>query len=319
MELEVRHLRLMLAVTEEGSVTRAGQRLHLTQSALSHQLRDIEERLGTALFLRIKRRMIPTEAGEKLLQTARLVLNQLESAETEIGQMAQNRLGTLRLATECYTCYHWLPSVLKSFHSSYPGVEVKIVVEATHHPIAALLNGQLDLAITSDKLHDSRLRYRSLFSDEMVVIMAPGHPLAERPYIRPRDFEGEHLILYVGREESTLFERVLIPAGVEPARLSTVSLTEAIIEMVRAGLGISVLAHWAIRDQILSGRLVGKPVTKKGLHRDWQAATLKREYAPQYIDAFVDLLARPTMPLNQSGIVRLVSSRQDLHDGDLQL
>jgi LysR family transcriptional regulator for metE and metH len=309
MELEIRHLKLVLAVIEEGSVTKAGHRLHLTQSALSHQLRDIEERLGTALFLRINRKMIPTEAGEKLLQTARLVLNQLENAETEISHLAQNRLGTLRLATECYTCYHWLPAVLKSFHASYPGVEVKIVVEATRQPIAALLNGQLDLAITSDKHQDNRLSYRHLFSDEMVAIMAPDHPLAARPFIRPRDFEGEHLLLYVGREESTLFERVLIPAGVEPARLSTVALTEAIIEMVRAGLGISVLARWAIRDQLLSGKLVGRPVTKKGLHRQWRAATLRRDYAPEYIDAFVDLLARPAMPINNAGIVRLVSSR----------
>jgi LysR family transcriptional regulator, regulator for metE and metH len=309
MELEVRHLKLMLAVTEEGGVTKAGQRLHLTQSALSHQLRDIEERLGTALFLRINKKMIPTEAGEKLLQTARLVLNQMEHAETEIGQMAQNRLGTLRLATECYTCYHWLPAVLKSFHASYPGVEVKIVVEATRQPIAALLNGQLDLAIISDKNLDRRLSYHSLFADEMVAVMSPDHPLAGRPYIRARDFAGEHLILYVAREESTLYERLLIPAGVEPARLSQVSLTEAIIEMVRAGLGISVLARWAIRDQLASGRLIGRPVTRKGLHRQWQAATLRRDYAPEYIGAFVDLLARPVMPLNQSGIVRLVSGR----------
>ena len=309
MELEVRHLKLVLAVTEEGSVTKAGHRLHLTQSALSHQLRDIEERLGTALFLRINKRMIPTEAGRKLLQTARLVLNQLDIAETEIVQMAQNRLGTLRLSTECYTCYHWLPSVLKSFHASYPGVEVRIVVEATHQPVSALLDGQLDLAITSTRTADVRLRHRPLFSDEMVVIMAPDHSLATRPCIRPRDFENEHLILYVGREESTLYNRVLKPAGVEPGRMSTVSLTEAIIEMVRAGLGISVLARWAIRDQIESGRLIAKPVTKQGLHRQWQAVTLNRDYSPEYIDSFVDLIARPAMPLKQSGIVRLVSGR----------
>ena len=309
MELEIRHLNLMLAVTEEGSVTRAGERLHLTQSALSHQLRDIEERLGTALFLRVNRKMIPTPAGEKLLQTARLVLSQMQSAETEITQMAENRVGTLRLATECYTCYHWLPAILKSFHTSYPGVEVKIAVEATHQPLVALLNGQLDLAITSESPSDRRLDSRPLFSDEVVVVMAPDHPLATKPYIRARDFAKEHVILYVGPEESTLYARILRPAGVEPLRHSQISLTEAIIEMVRAGLGISVLARWAVRDQLASGKLIGKPVTRKGLHRQWKGVTLKRDYAPEYIEAFVDLLARPVMPLNQSGIVRLVSSK----------
>ena len=309
MELEIRHLRLMVAVTEEKSVTRAGERLHLTQSALSHQLRDIEERLGTTLFLRINKKMIPTEAGEKLLETARLVLNQVEHTESEIAQMAANRLGTLRLSTECYTCYHWLPGVLKTFHSSYPGVEVRIVVEATRQPIAALLNGKLDLAIVSETDNDRRLSYRALFTDEMVVVMAPDHPFASRPYIRTRDFAGEHLFLYVQPEESTFYQRVLIPAGVAPARFSQVALTEAIIEMVRAGLGISVLARWAIRDQLSSGKLVGKPVTTKGLHRQWRAATLKRDPVPAYLEEFVDLLAKPAMPLNRPGVVRLVSSK----------
>jgi LysR family transcriptional regulator for metE and metH len=300
----------MVAVTEEKSVTKAGERLHLTQSALSHQLRDIEERLGTSLFLRINKKMIPTEAGEKLLQTARVVLDQMEYTEDEIAQMAANRLGTLRLSTECYTCYHWLPGVLKTFQASYPGVEVKIVVEATHQPIAALLNGQLDLAIVSATENDRRLNYRPLFTDEMIVVMSPDHPLAAQPYIHARDFVDEHLMLYVKPEESTFFQRVLVPAGVAPARFSQVSLTEAIIEMVRAGLGISVLARWAIKDQIDSGKLVGRPVTKKGLHRHWQAATLRRERPPEYLEAFVDLLAKPAMPLNRPGVVRLVSSKR---------
>src|ERR671939_869871 len=149
MKLDIRHLKLIVAVTEEKSVTRAGERLHLTQSALSHQLRDIEEKLGTPLFIRLNKRMLLTQAGERLLNAAPLVLGELRRAEEDIRQIAQHREGMLRISTECYTCYHWLPAVLRPFHDLFPRVEVRIVAEATRRPLAALLDGRLDLAIIS--------------------------------------------------------------------------------------------------------------------------------------------------------------------------
>src|SRR5438093_8523375 len=113
MDLEVRHLRLVSAVAELGSLTRAGDRLHLTQSALSHQLRDIESRLGTPLFLRVGKRMVLTPAGERLLRSAESVLTTIERTEDAIRNLAGAERGVLRLTTECYTCYHWLPALLK--------------------------------------------------------------------------------------------------------------------------------------------------------------------------------------------------------------
>src|SRR5215471_5991500 len=145
MNLDIRHLKLIVAVTEEKSVTRAGEVLHLTQSALSHQLREIEDKLGTPLFLRMNKKMILTPAGDRLLRTARQVLDEVKLAEDHISQIAANRLGTLRVSTECYTCYHWLPEVMKQFRRKFPGVEVKIEAQATHRPIQALLEGTLDL------------------------------------------------------------------------------------------------------------------------------------------------------------------------------
>lgn len=310
MHLDIRHLKLIVAVTEEKSVTKAGERLHLTQSALSHQLRDIEERLGTPLFLRMNKKMILTQAGERLLRTARQVLDELKRAEDHISQIAASKQGTLRISTECYTCYHWLPDVMKEFSRKFPGVEIKIELQATHRPIQALLHGKLDLAIVSSFERDKRLLYQPLFGDELVAIMAVDHPLALRPYIRARDFADQHVILYVPPEESTLFEKLLRPAGIMPARVSEVQLTEAIIEMVKAGLGVSVLARWAIEGQMASGKLVARPLTSKGLHRQWQAVTIKQDFAPTYINEFVALLSRPAMPLVQPGIVRLVSGKR---------
>src|ERR1051326_328295 len=131
IRLEIRHLKLLASVAEHGSVTEAGRRLHVTQSALSHQLRDAEEKLGTALFLRLGRKMVLTPAGEKMLICARKVLDEMHGAEGQITGLNGSTRGVIRVSTECYTCYHWLPPVLKKFHAKFPGVEVNIVLEAT--------------------------------------------------------------------------------------------------------------------------------------------------------------------------------------------
>src|SRR5262249_9850568 len=144
MDLEVRHLRLVAAVADLGSLTRAGDRLHVTQSALSHQLRDIESRLGTPLFLRVGKRLVLTPAGERLLASSREVLDRLDRTEGEIRRMAEDRAGLIRLSTECYTCYHWLPALLARFRPGFPRVDVRIDVAATHRPLEKMLAGQLE-------------------------------------------------------------------------------------------------------------------------------------------------------------------------------
>ncbi len=300
MDIEVRHLQLVATVAEEGSLTKAGGRLHLTQSALSHQLRDIEARLGVLLFRRLNKKMFLTQAGERLLRSSHVVNGELERARREIQQMAKGDAGVLRISTECYTCYHWLPSLLKRFNEDFSNVDVRIVVEATHRPIQALLNGKLDLAIVgSNSAPEPNLRYEPLFQDELVVIMPPNHPLRSRRCVEAEDFAGENLFVYdlpVPDKEITVLKQVLLPAGISPKRLSRVQLTEAIIELVKAGLGISVLAKWAVRPYIKSGDLVALPLTKKGFYRQWRAAIIKDEPAPEYTMEFIRLLANHSMP-----------------------
>lgn len=302
MKLEIRHLQLVVAITEEQSVTRAGERLRLTQSALSHQLRDLEDRLGTPLFLRLNKKMRPTQAGERLLVSARQILGELRRVEEELALTENGNHGSLRISTECYTCYHWLPKTLKEYNRRFPGVDVQIVLEATHHPVQALLNDKLDLAIVSSALRDKRLHVEPLFQDEVVAILNPAHPLTRRPYLRAEDFLNERLFLYVPPKESDLFRTLFTPAGVKPAKVSVVQLTEAIFEMVKAGLGVAVMARWAVQDQIDAGLLVSRPVTRKGLHRQWSAAWRKKDSAPSYYRGFIDLLASPATPfsLNKS-------------------
>lgn len=292
MELELRHLKLICAIADNGTVTKAATRLHLSQSALSHQLNDLEAGLGVSLFRRLPRRMVLTPAGEGLLAPARHVLAELRQAQQQISASPAEEKGVIRISTECYTCYHWLPAKLKEFHAAFPNVDVQIVVEATHQPIRALLRGRLDVAIVADPAPARNLSSRLLFQDELVVIVNPEHPLGSRPFARAEDFIGEHLITYsIPLDQLTLFQEVLRPARVRPARHSQVELTEAIVEMVKAGLGISVLARWAVAPQLKAASLRAVPLTKTGFFRKWSAVTLRQKHSPAYLTAFLNLLA----------------------------
>jgi LysR family transcriptional regulator for metE and metH len=291
MDLEIRHLRLVVAIAETGSVTRAGELLYLTQSALSHQLRDIESRLKTPLFHRVGKKMVATTAGEELLRTARQVLDIVVRTEEGIKRAAEGSGGLLRLTTECYTCYHWLPALLKQYRSTHPKVDVQVDAAATPNPVKHLLDGRLDLAVMSTKVSDRRLVESPLFEDDMLVIMSPRHRLASRAYITPEDFATETLLIYPPKEESTVMIRVLGPAGVTPAAIQQIQLTEAILELVMAGMGIAALARWAVEPYLRTGTLKGVPLTRRGYRRTWSAVTLRDVAEIPYVKAFVELLA----------------------------
>ena len=272
-KLEVRHLKLLVTVAEEGSVTEAGKRLHLTQSALSHQLRDAEEKLGTALFLRLGRKMVLTPAGERLIACARRVLDELSNTEVQIEGLNGGARGEIRLSTECYTCYHWLPPVLQKFHGKFSKVEVNIVASATSDPAAALLEGKLDVAIISCPPRNKSLRVTPMFEDELVLVMSPKHRLAAASQVRPKDLETETVLIYPPREESTLINKVLKPAGVEAQRVIEVPLTEAIVELAAAGTGIGFLARWAVAPAVEAGKVAIRPLGGRGFRRQWYAVT----------------------------------------------
>jgi LysR family transcriptional regulator for metE and metH len=295
MDLDIRHLKLVSVLATTSNMTRAAQELNVTQSALSHQLRDIEERLGTQLFERRARKMSLTPPGQRLLVTARQVLESLEQVEREVRGQTGPR-SVLRLTTECYTCYHWLPELLRGYHERHPDVEVQIVVEATRRPVPALLDDQVDLAIVIGEVRNPRLAYRALFADELVAIMAPGHPLLKRPLLTAEDFRDEHLVVYdADRAELTIFSDVLMPAGIVPRRVSHVQLTEAILEMVKSGLGIGVLARWVALPALREKTLMARRVTSRGLSRTWGAAWMRRKAAVPHLDDFVDRLARQSL------------------------
>lgn len=295
MILEVRHLRVIDAIVREGGVSRAAERLSLTQPAVSHALRDLEDRLGVKLFERGARRMRPTPECERLLRAAGIVLDELSRAEDDVAAMRDGQQGVLRIATQCYTCYHWLPRVLSTMAHDFPRVDVQIVPEATRRPVEALLEESLDLAITYEVAPSTEVVSERLFDDELVAIVPPDHRLANRPFLVAADFADEHVILHGSPEDSTLFQRVLRPAGVEPKRASTLLLTEALVESVKAGLGVSVVARWTVAAQLADQSLRAVPVTPGGLERSWYATVLRRRRGAPALAALVALLKRDAL------------------------
>jgi LysR family transcriptional regulator for metE and metH len=291
MLLETRHLKLVHEIAEQGGVTRASKRLFLTQSAVSHQLLELERRLGTALFHRAGKRMVPTAAGQRVLSCARSALGELQQLEEDLRRIAEGQEAVIRLSTECYTCYHWLPPMLRQFQQRFPRVDVQIVAEVTREPIPALLDGKIDLAIVHRAPEDERLSYTQLFKDELVLVVPSGHRLAKKRYVDPAELAEEHMIFYgVPLRDVTFYQEVLVPAGVVPRKISHIQLTEAMVELVRAGVGLTVLARWAVAPYLADGRVVGVRVTRAGVSRQWFGATIRQERPPPHLHEFTQLI-----------------------------
>jgi LysR family transcriptional regulator for metE and metH len=296
MNLEIRHLRLVAAVADTGSVTRAGNLLHLTQSALSHQLRDAEEQLGVLLFERKNAKMTLTSAGDRLLQSARTVLGELDRAESDIHRNGHIAKGLIRLSTQCHSAYHWFPSRLILFQKKFPGVEVQLVLEATNNPFEALLDGKLDLALVCDRIRNRKICYTPLFEDDVLIVVPPKHRLAGKNFAALEDFASENILLYPPKAESTLLTKILEPAGIQPRKIQEVLLTEVILEMVIGGLGIAALPRWAAGPHLASGALVGVLLQPPGYKWQWSVAQLRDNHPPAYIQEFIRLLAdRPML------------------------
>lgn len=294
--LAIQHLRLVAAVGRHGTLTAAARELNLTQPALSHQLRALETRLRLPLYVRTPRRMVPTPGGERLLELATRVLSEVDAFEAQVQTRGfSDAFGTIRVATECYTAYHWLPEVLRTFGKKWPNVELRIHPEYTASPVAALRDGALDLAVVHQPVTDRRIRLMKLFDDELVLVVHPANPLAARAHVTADDIAAEHLILYSTADGDSAIQReCLRPAGVVPRRLTHIQLTEAIIELVAAGLGVTSLARWAIAPWLRSGAVKAVRITREGLFRTWSAAVRAADPTPAYQHDLLQLLRRLT-------------------------
>lgn len=285
--MELRHFRLVEAVAKTGTLSQAGKILNLTQSALSHQLKEIEKELETPLFFRLNRRLVLSEAGRIMLESASIILTELDEVKAKVNSHISSGHGEIALSTHCYTCYHWLPKVLRSFEREEKRISIKIKPEYTRDPLPGLLNGDLDLVITQSQWDEKTIEYRELFWDEQVVVVSARHPWAIKSYIDGKDFAEEKLIIYYGPlEDSTIYRKVLGPLNLKPLDVIEMQLTEAAIELIKSNMGVKVMASWAIRPYLNDHDLCIKPITKNGLFRTWYLAYHKNAGWCRYYDSF---------------------------------
>jgi len=288
--MEIRYLRLIKAIVEEGSITRAMDVLHLSQSALSYQLKEAELQVGTLVFYRRNKKLILTPVGKKLYAVANKVIKELDSAESEIKKMMNGENGVIRISTECYTSYHWLPAVLKKFKGEFPNVEIEIVFEATHRPIEKLIEGELDLAITSNPEQIEQVEFVQLFSDEMLAVVCNHHPWANREYVEAEDFQDVSLIIHsLPLDTVSIFRTQLTPKGINPKKLIVLPLTEASIELVKANMGVIVLANWALQPY-LNDDIKAIKINPEGFFRQQYIARIRNRDYPVYFDYFIKFL-----------------------------
>lgn len=289
--IEIRHFQLIKMISDAGSMTKASEKLFLTQPTLSHQLKEIESKLGAPLFLRVNKKLILTEEGKKIIEAAHEILPRIVQIENDIKGI-RSKVKRIRLTTQCYTCYHWLPSIMKKFQSEFPTTEIDIVTEAMNDPVDYLLKGEIDLAITNNHKRQAGIKYEKLFSDEQVAVVPIKHPLAARPYLRPSDFKHESLIIYKEDIKKDYFaQNVLIPRSIPIGRVTKMQLTEARVELVKAGMGLTVLSKWLVKPFVRDTSFVKLiPIGKNGFYRTWFTGTLHTRQNDPGLKQFVSFL-----------------------------
>ncbi len=296
MHIELRHLRLLRAIHDQGGLARAADVLNLTQSALSHQIKALEEQSGAELFLRRTKPLKLSAAGMRLLRTAEQVLPLIEAAEAEFRDMEQGRVGRLHVAMECHHCYDWLLPVLDRFRRAWPEVDLDIRSSLSLKALPALQKGQVDLVISSDPEDMLGLTFQPLFDYAPTMVVAADHPLAAKGYADPEDLRNETLITYpMERSRLDVFSQFLDPAGVEPAHVRQVEQTAVALMLVASGRGVAVMPDWVLRSHAVNPELATIPLGPGGLLRRLYAAMREEDLAQPYM-AYVLRLAR-TEPL----------------------
>ena len=271
--LDVRHLEMIAVLSDTPRVTAAAEQLRITPSALSHRLREVERRLDMPLFDRVHKRLHPTPALEFLAPIAKRLLLDMSRAEDDVRKMAGGVRHIVRVAVESYSAYHWLPSFVKYLRTKEPDVGIEVVGAAARNPVLNLHERTVDLIIISGDARSAGIERVKLFDDELRFIMSPDHPLADKQWIEGSDVIGEDFITYTRiPEPDREYARLFRPSNSYPNWTDVIEVPEAIVEMVAARLGISVLAGWAVSNAVSDGRIVSARVGFEGIVIPWFAA-----------------------------------------------
>ena len=286
--LEIKHLKTVRALRDGGSLVEAAKRLHLTQSALSHQLKDVEERLGLSLFIRKTKPIRFTKAGEHILELADKVIPQLDKTSREIKKLAGGQAGRLHMAIECHSCFDWLMPAINSFRDQWPEIEIDLMASFHFEPLPALARGDLDLVVTANPAPIPGIYYQPLFRYQALLAIANQHTLVNCKYIEAEDLAEQTLIHYpVERKRLDIFTQFLEPSGIEPQNTRQADLTLMIVQLVASGRGVACLPNWALQPYLNAGLISSKPLGKKGIWPTLFAAIREEQKETSFMNDFL--------------------------------
>ncbi|MBB5723105.1 LysR family transcriptional regulator for metE and metH [Loktanella ponticola] len=301
MHIEFRHLRTIKAIHDSGGLARAADQLNITQSALSHQIKGIEDQAGVELFVRRSKPLKLSAAGMRLLVAAENILPQVAALELEFEGLIAGKSGRLHIAIECHACFEWLFPVLEGFRKAWPDVDVDIRPGLAFDALPALRKEEVDLVVSSDPEDLPGTDFTPLFDYEPVFVASANHPLAQKKYIDAEDFIGETLITYpVDRERLDVFSQLLIPSHIEPKSIRQVELTAMILLLVASNRGVAVLPDWVVRQVRYNSDYVTLPLTKNGITRRLYAATRDDETNLPFMAHLIRLARQEAVKLQRT-------------------
>lgn len=288
--LEIRHLKTLVALRDTGSLVEAADRVCLTQSALSHQLKELEGRLGGELFVRKSRPLRFSEAGRRLLLLADDVLGRVADAERDLQKLLHGEAGRLYMAIECHSCFNWLMPTVNDYRNHWPAVELDFSGGFMFEPLPALVQGDVDLVITSDPQTLKGIAYVPLFGYEMQIAMANRHPLAQKPYVVPEDLADQTVISYpVQRQRLDIFKYFLDPAGVSPAGVRHSELTLMMVQLVASGRGVCALPNWVLAEYADKALISVRSAGSDGVWPCLYAAVREEQLKVPFVQDFLQL------------------------------
>lgn len=290
--IEIRHLRAFVAVAETGNLSKAGKRLNLSQPALSHQMKALEEHLNVGLFQRKSNPLRLSPAGDRLLGTAYEVEKLVMQCERDVARIADGKAGQLRIAVECHSCFDWLMPSMDAFREGWPEVEMDLVSGFQPDPVGLLAENVADVVIVSQAKARPGVTYHPLFRYEVLALLARNHPYTQKDYLTAKDFAKETLVTYpIPDERIDVIREVLLPAGIDPPRRRT-ELTVAILQLVASHRAIAAMPGWAVQPFLDRNYIVSRPIRKSGLFSNLYVATTTEKATSVYMTEFLDTMRR---------------------------
>lgn len=284
------HLAIIREVEQQGSLTAAAEKLFLTQSALSHSIKKLEQQLGTAIWLREGRSLRLTQAGQYLLAVANRLLPQLTLAEERLRQFAQGERGTLRIGMECHPCYQWLLKVVSPYLADWPDVDVDVKQKFQFGGIGALFGYEIDMLVTPDPLYKPGLLFQPVFDYEQVLVVNRRHALAQVAYVTPAQLSSETLITYpVDIDRLDIYNQFLQPAGISPQVHKPIETTDIMLQMVASSRGVAALPRWLVEEYQTRFDVVPVKLGKHGIAKQIYLGIRETDLETDYVQAFIDL------------------------------